>query len=89
MLSLGKLDISLASRIPHRPPPSYRNAASSEPWVDLDSDIDDAELSPITLFDRGRLNWDYPSNLFPNWTPQRIERSKITQALIKSTILCL
>jgi hypothetical protein len=88
MFSFGKLDISdtsLASRRPRRPPPSYRNAAPSGPWpwMDLDSDIDDAELSPVTPFHRGSLNWDYPSNLFPNWTPQRVDRSGIKQALME------
>jgi hypothetical protein len=50
--------------------------------MDLDADIDDDELSPVTPFRRPTIKWsDYPGNLFPNWTPLRLERSGISKAL--------
>lgn len=70
-LRLEKLDTS--TRIPRRHAPSYRNASPSGPWpwIDIDADIDEDELSPVTPYKRGSLKWSsYPSNLFPNWTPQ-------------------
>jgi hypothetical protein len=49
--------------------------------MDLDSDIDDGELSPVTPR-CPTLKWvDYPKSLFPNWTEQQVRRSGISKAL--------
>ena len=50
--------------------------------MDLDSDIDEEELSPVTSSRRPTLNWaEYPQSLFPNWNPRQLERSGIRRAL--------
>jgi len=50
--------------------------------MDLDSDIDDGELSPGTPHCLHTLNWaNYPKSLFPNWTEQQVRRSGINKAL--------
>jgi hypothetical protein len=50
--------------------------------MDLDSDIDEGELSPVTPFRRPASKWsDYPKSLFPNWTQQQVERSGISKTL--------
>jgi hypothetical protein len=67
--------------------PSYRNASPNGPWpwIDLDSDIDDEELSPTTPPSRRpTLKWPhYPQSLFPNWTQQQVDRSGISKALME------
>jgi hypothetical protein len=50
--------------------------------MDLDSDIDDGELSPVIPRRLPTLKWvDYPKSLFPNWTKQQVRRSGIDKAL--------
>jgi hypothetical protein len=50
--------------------------------MDLDADIDDGELSPMTPRRNPTLKWvDYPKNLFPNWNQHQVQRSGISQAL--------
>lgn len=72
--------------MPKRPTPSHRNACPSGPWpwLDIDEEIDDDELSPVTPFPlrRPTLKWEgYPKNLYPNWSDQAVERSGIKRTI--------
>ncbi|KAG6328787.1 hypothetical protein ID866_10302 [Astraeus odoratus] len=66
----------------HRTHPfRYRHAAPSAPWPWMDFDMDDSAVEP--LFPPGGLlspeeEWrKYPQNLFGNWTPDQVRRSKM------------
>lgn len=48
----------------------------------VDTEVDDADLSPISPQRRRTLRWsDYPQNLFRNWTPKQVAQSGIEKAL--------
>ncbi|KAF7980137.1 hypothetical protein HWV62_39575 [Athelia sp. TMB] len=62
--------------------PSRYLTSSSAQFHIADSEIDDADLSPISPLRRRTLRWsDYPQNLFRNWTPKQVAQSGIEKAL--------
>ncbi|KAG6331536.1 hypothetical protein ID866_7556 [Astraeus odoratus] len=74
----------LTSRTPiptTHPNARHRHAAPSAPWPWMDFDMDDSAVEP--LFPPGGLlspedGWKkYPQNLFGNWTPDQVRRSKM------------
>ena len=61
---------------------SYRHAAPSGPWpwVDFDTDTDivlDVDNTPIPPDARAPPWRGYPQDLFGNWKPDQVKRSKI------------
>ncbi|KAI6121306.1 hypothetical protein F5141DRAFT_1089299 [Pisolithus sp. B1] len=55
------------------PAPTYRHATPSGPWPWMDFDVD-----PPSSSSEVDQTWKgYPQNLFGNWTPDRVERSKM------------
>ncbi|KZP18380.1 hypothetical protein FIBSPDRAFT_829434 [Athelia psychrophila] len=64
--------------------PSYRNASPNGPWpwMDMDAEVDDSDLSPVSPLRRRTLQYrDYPQNLFRNWTAKQVKQSGIHDAL--------
>ncbi|KAI5996503.1 hypothetical protein F5J12DRAFT_785455 [Pisolithus orientalis] len=65
------------------PVPPYRHAAPSAPWPWMDFDVDESAVEPPYP---GGLpsppdHWKkYPQNLFGNWTPDQVQRSKMLTA---------
>ncbi|KAG2130887.1 hypothetical protein DEU56DRAFT_740368, partial [Suillus clintonianus] len=56
-------------------PPRYRHAAPSGPWPWMDFDVEvKASTTAIDKTWRG-----YPQNLFGNWTPDQVKRSKMIE----------
>jgi len=71
--------------------PRYRHAAPSGPWPWMDFKyIDDKASASNIQIDK---SWrGYPRNLFGNWTPDQVERSKMLDKCSKnqsSTIHCM
>lgn len=61
-------------------PSPYLTSPSQLPIAD--SEVDDADLSPVSPLRRRTLRWsDYPQNLFRNWTPKQVAQSGIEKAL--------
>ncbi|KAI5996504.1 cora-like Mg2+ transporter protein-domain-containing protein [Pisolithus orientalis] len=65
------------------PVPPYRHAAPSAPWPWMDFDVDESTVEP--LYPGGLASpsdhWKtYPQNLFGNWTPDQVQRSKMLTA---------
>ncbi|KAI6021825.1 cora-like Mg2+ transporter protein-domain-containing protein [Pisolithus microcarpus] len=65
------------------PVPPYRHAAPSAPWPWMDFDVDESAVEP--LYPDGLASpsdhWKkYPQNLFGNWTPDQVLRSKMLTA---------
>lgn len=72
-------------RIPGRTPvPTHRHAAPSGPWPWIDFDSDSNVLPPIPEEVDG--TWKgYPQNLFGNWTPDKVDRSKMLRSCSQGT----
>lgn len=66
------------------PVPTYRHAAPSGPWPWIDFDDDSNVLPPIS--EEVDQTWKgYPQNLFGNWTPDKIDRSKMLTSCSQGT----
>ncbi|KIJ63179.1 hypothetical protein HYDPIDRAFT_113782 [Hydnomerulius pinastri MD-312] len=68
------------SELPRVPAPIYRHAAPSAPWPWMDFDSDSSEVHPLLpegLIDSTETWRKYPQNLFGNWTPDQVSRSKM------------
>ncbi|KAI6044636.1 hypothetical protein EDC04DRAFT_2641371 [Pisolithus marmoratus] len=63
--------------VPGRTPaPTHRHAAPSGPWPWMDFDVDPHTTSSGSI--EVDKTWrGYPQNLFANWTPEQVERSKM------------
>ncbi|KIJ53436.1 hypothetical protein M422DRAFT_222053, partial [Sphaerobolus stellatus SS14] len=84
---------------PRIPALAYRHASPSGPWpwLDLEYDSDSHQGSPETIrgifpcpHTKGECKgftkcWSmYPQNLFPNWTPGQVKRSRIAEMAARS-----
>lgn len=62
----------------------HRHAAPSGPWPWIDFDSDSNVLPPIPEEVDG--TWKgYPQNLFGNWTPDKVDRSKMLRSCSQGT----
>ncbi|KAH7890287.1 hypothetical protein F5I97DRAFT_7352 [Phlebopus sp. FC_14] len=78
-------DISVPGRAPA---PTYRHAAPSGPWpwMDFDADFPVVE-SPVSVPGVDGKRWmGYPQNLFGNWTPDQVRRSKMLSGCSQSDV---
>ncbi|KAI6131035.1 hypothetical protein EDD16DRAFT_1700414 [Pisolithus croceorrhizus] len=78
----GKREASTSADISklRTPVPPYRHAAPSAPWPWMDFDVDESVVEP--LYPDGLVSpsdyWKtYPQNLFGNWTPDQVLRSRM------------
>ncbi|KAH7905719.1 hypothetical protein BJ138DRAFT_1164230, partial [Hygrophoropsis aurantiaca] len=66
---------SLRKMPPPTPAPRYRHAAPSGPWPWMDFSVDVADIPALSPIDG---TWKgYPQSIFPNWTPDQVERSEM------------
>ncbi|KAI6045276.1 cora-like Mg2+ transporter protein-domain-containing protein [Pisolithus marmoratus] len=62
------------------PIPPYRHATPSAPWPWMDFEMDKSAVEPLSPGGPASpsSHWEkYPQNLFKNWTPDQVKRSKM------------